>query len=533
MKQLFKKIILGLCISIFIFPLCFGNVLALEDKLNTEEVESTVNTSKLDEALYYVSQLKASDMSVFTEESLENVLLLSDEISENYDEIIKNQDFTDDYSDELLNLMHSLKVKEDYLKQISDKISEGEDMLSQGSSNFDEDDFILLQNMVSEASNFLDDYYSNGIDVFLPNNKTIGQVSEEVHGEVDRLTVKIQNAIDRLNLKRLTLPDLSEYEGESIAQGLYSVGEDGSYSARDILFAKAGFSEQYWGNFRQNVTLLSYLKGNGANILNLQLYIAYASQIIETGSYDNLDELQKSLDLAIKFLDKYNKLGVKVLPTKQDKVDDLTFDIMEAIDGINPYIILKVDDDYGSYISESSEEIAPKIESLEDKLSVLLDGDNVFLFVSTLDYEENIPDEDKIAIMNFLSDGEKLGRFLDINLYRQIGDEVTKIEKTNGKIKISMVLPEELKNTDGGVLRNFYIIKVHDGVVSRISVTLEGDIMTFETDEFSSYAISYIDSPKSVNSTLNPKTSDSVINYVLIFIFSLIPMTVLVKKIDM
>ena len=59
------------------------------------------------------------------------------------------------------------------------------------------------------------------------------------------------------------LPNLSGYNGNSIVDGLKSVGYDSSFDSRKELYKEAGFTDVYKGTAKQNEELLNILKGNG------------------------------------------------------------------------------------------------------------------------------------------------------------------------------------------------------------------------------------------------------------------------------
>lgn len=58
------------------------------------------------------------------------------------------------------------------------------------------------------------------------------------------------------------LPNLSGYNGNSIVDGLKSVGYDSSFDSRKELYKEAGFTDTYKGSAKQNEELLNILKGN-------------------------------------------------------------------------------------------------------------------------------------------------------------------------------------------------------------------------------------------------------------------------------
>lgn len=65
------------------------------------------------------------------------------------------------------------------------------------------------------------------------------------------------------------LPNLSGYNGNSIVDGLNSVGYDSSYASRKDLAGKLGIAN-YTGTAEQNLKMIELLKGNNAPVSNTQ-----------------------------------------------------------------------------------------------------------------------------------------------------------------------------------------------------------------------------------------------------------------------
>ena len=59
---------------------------------------------------------------------------------------------------------------------------------------------------------------------------------------------------------------------------------------------------------------------------------------------------------------------------------------------------------------------------------------------------------------------------------------------------------------------------MHDGVVEELDVKVDGKTATFETDKFSTYALTYTD----VEKTSSPRTGDNITMYVIMFIVSIL-----------
>ena len=129
-------------------------------------------------------------------------------------------------------------------------------------------------------------------------------------------------------------------------------------------------------------------------------------------------------------------------------------------------------------------------------------GVNVWLDIQ--DMSASVPQTDKTLIQNTSGD-YTVGLYLDINLFKKVGsNDATKVTETNGKVKASIVIPEGLWKSG----RIFEIIRVHDGVATAIAGTYDENthVFTFETDQFSTYALAYKDPASSSDST---STSDS------------------------
>ena len=102
--------------------------------------------------------------------------------------------------------------------------------------------------------------------------------------------------------------------------------------------------------------------------------------------------------------------------------------------------------------------------------------------------------------------GYSLGQYLDISLYKVIGDSRTAITQTDGKITVRIDVPESLKNTDSTKTRTFAVIRAHDGKAQLLAdLDQNADTITIETDRFSTYAIVYKDT---VTGAGNPGSGD-------------------------
>ena len=98
------------------------------------------------------------------------------------------------------------------------------------------------------------------------------------------------------------------------------------------------------------------------------------------------------------------------------------------------------------------------------------------------------------ALNSSTAKGYTLGQYLDINLFKVVGDSRTAITQTKGKITVTIAVPDRLKNTDGTKTRTFAVLRVHDGKAQLLAdLDQEADTITIETDRFSTYAVVYKD----------------------------------------
>ena len=123
-------------------------------------------------------------------------------------------------------------------------------------------------------------------------------------------------------------------------------------------------------------------------------------------------------------------------------------------------------------------------------------GDEVEFFITVEDVSGNLSENEKSKISSAIDSDEQIGMYLDINLFKKIGDsEQIKITDVDGKINISVKIPDSLISKDANVQRTYQIVICHDGKAKVInSVTdLINMMISFETDGFSIYTITYKD----------------------------------------
>lgn len=171
--------------------------------------------------------------------------------------------------------------------------------------------------------------------------------------------------------------------------------------------------------------------------------------------------------------------------------------------------------DVNSDNDETVDEIAvvPTVDEMDE--SVVDPGE----LVSITGAKKNT--EDKIA-----------GYFdIDVLLYRN-NRYVDNLTELGAPIKITLDIPTDLEDLTDGYTRNFYVIRMHNGVPAVLDVVNNGDgTVSFYSDAFSTYALAYVDTEVIVEETVisegvtlasatedvvNPNTLDDGMNYIVL-----------------
>lgn len=148
----------------------------------------------------------------------------------------------------------------------------------------------------------------------------------------------------------------------------------------------------------------------------------------------------------------------------------------------------------------SMEELANVVFTDED-LSKVKEGTDIKVVLSVEDASGSVSAMDKAAVTSCMENEYKLGQYLNIDLFKLIGNERSPIKETKSKIRITITIPENLKNTNSGETRTFSVIRVHNGGTAILNdLDSDSDTITIETDRFSTYAIVYKDSSNSQGS---------------------------------
>ena len=159
---------------------------------------------------------------------------------------------------------------------------------------------------------------------------------------------------------------------------------------------------------------------------------------------------------------------------------------------ISGYNVAKINDTYkvvkdGEKISVTSP-IPTVDETTYDEVKKVQSDSNGILLKT--DLVNDLQSNEKDMLNKQTPSNSKLDSIvpLDINLYSvDENGESTKITSLNSPITINMYLPDDI--VDSIKNKTIKVARFHGGVLSMLDASLNGNILTFKTDEFSTYAI--------------------------------------------
>ena len=145
-------------------------------------------------------------------------------------------------------------------------------------------------------------------------------------------------------------------------------------------------------------------------------------------------------------------------------------------------------------VGDMSEELQESIFT-EEELEAIENGDDASIYLEVSDKSDSVSTEEKELVEEVATDYE-IGVYIDLSLFKQVGNNnASKVENLEAPITLSIVIPDNLLNTDEKVERTYKIVRIHNGVATILNGTFDEETheFTFETDGFSTYAIVYAD----------------------------------------
>ena len=148
----------------------------------------------------------------------------------------------------------------------------------------------------------------------------------------------------------------------------------------------------------------------------------------------------------------------------------------------------------GADLAELTDDLNSKLLTDAEKTR-LENGEEVKVWLEATDISASVSQTDK-DLIDSKKGNTTIGMYLDIDLLKQIGsDSPVNITETDGAVTITLKVPSSLINSNSSVTRTYQMIRVHNGVATVIPCTYNAanQTISFETDQFSTYALAYVD----------------------------------------
>ena len=323
------------------------------------------------------------------------------------------------------------------------------------------------------------------------------------------------------NLKNVTLIATDSYkEAEGYGNGINSTGaaiqiesNNGYAGAIDITIDKGsytsnhGYAIQHYLNIDKKTKIVSdnklnNLVINGAKVSSLEkdkaIIAVDGDKILVTGG-------TFSSSVAKYITSEYVETKVEneyVVAKKELKVDTPTIDTTKPVEEVT--VGVKEDDTLKDTLEKAIKDSKIDVTDINAIVMVTIDNQK----------EEQVPEEASKSINELAKEKEniKVVSFFDITLNVKnnvTGETLGTLSTLDNKIKFNMALPEELTKVAEGYTRKYYVVRYHDGKSEIISASIDGNVLSFESDKFSTYALAYEDVKDEV--IVNPPTGDKIV----------------------
>lgn len=211
-----------------------------------------------------------------------------------------------------------------------------------------------------------------------------------------------------------------------------------------------------------------------------------------------------------------------VVAKKEVKVETPTIDTTKPVKEVT--IGVKEDDTLKDTLEKAIKDSKIDVTDINAIVMVTIDNQK----------EEQVPEEASKSINELAKEKEniKVVSFFDITLNVKnnvTGETLGTLSTLDNKIKFNMALPEELTKVAEGYTRKYCVVRYHDGKSEIISASVDGNVLSFESDKFSTYALAYED-VKNEN-VVNPPTSDKIVLDLVVGIVSVAGLGLVAKSI--
>ncbi len=331
------------------------------------------------------------------------------------------------------------------------------------------------------------------------------------------------NSASDLEKIKVSITD-GTFNGSLISEDITNFISGGKYNATPENLVKQGYIE-YTTDNKEYVVLQSatFEISEEQFFVKVGDSIKYIPNLNETyNKYIKVDTSDKTIAT---YSDGYIK-GIKAGSTP------LIVSLGRSGDSKLVYVYEVKSSETNSTLNEEAAELIEKAlndETVEDLTSemveklreAIIEGKEITSDVEAKEISKEDLDEKTIEKIDSIvkEKGITVAKYLDIDVLLKIeGKELGNLTKLPNGVSISVSLDKNDITVPSGYNREFYVIRLHDGEEPKLlKATLKGNVLTFETDEFSTYVVTYNDTV-AVN---NPKTGDKILFYAVAFIISI------------
>lgn len=339
------------------------------------------------------------------------------------------------------------------------------------------------------------EYYKKSENAWLADALYVwgGTYTSKDAGETNELVLNITGGTFNVTNKQgsaIAIYDIGRYQQDmsiNISKNAKLVTNSTSRNAYDVLSLKeagvenpvAGFNNpEYVGKVETTITGGSF-SSSVAKYLNADYMETLVNNTYIVGS--------KNLTIEAPSIDKEEvtevTIGVKNSEEVKDALEKAIKDGKIDVADISPVVVVVVD--------------KVNVDALEK---------------STVESIDNIAKEKNIKITNYFD--------ITLNVQDSARNEVVgTLNELSKEMTFNVAIPKELTTVPEGYNRKYYVVRYHDGKSEILETTTNGNILTFKSDKFSTYALAYED--VEIKSEENPKTADNIMTYVSIGIISI------------
>ena len=348
-----------------------------------------------------------------------------------------------------------------------------------------------------------------------PDNKT--KAYEEKDPD---LTYAVSGVLDGETLTGITL---TRAEGENAGKyAITATADAGANPNYDVTFAKGTLTIEPKSIKGAKVVLGKGLTSNGAEQTQTVEKVLLDDKELPADSYtvtDNTATAPGKYTLTVTAKGNYTDFVEQTYAIAPAKAEDAPGEEIAIGSGkVNVDVQSEGAVPPAALLTDKAELLAMLVDSGDitaEELAQIADGASVDIVLTVK--EANILDEVKAAMAQ-AAKGSTIGHYLDISLFKYMtvnGSQQTGValHTTRDALTISVVVPDALINTNSAVIRTYYIVRNHEGMITVLDAAFDAanKTLTFKTDRFSDYAIAYKDTAVP-SSGINPGSNSGSSN---------------------